>query len=206
MFRVQAGRRTRSTPRSRRAASAETRPRLEHSDGWRLARAATLLFRSCMRVARRDPRFPRMPRGTSRPARFYLLAEFLIWTAHGVYSVLFNLYLSRRASRRASSAAPVSMNAIGVAVAAIPAGILAERWGRKRSPSCSAPCSRASATSCARRLRTVRRCSRPASWSASASRSSRSPRRRSSRALHAARAHAPVQHVLRRGADRRRRR
>ena len=29
----------------------------------------------------------------SRPARFYLGAEFLMWTAHGIFSVLFNLYL-----------------------------------------------------------------------------------------------------------------
>jgi len=27
----------------------------------------------------------------SRPARLYLGAEFLIWTAHGIFSVLFNL-------------------------------------------------------------------------------------------------------------------
>ena len=29
----------------------------------------------------------------SRPARFYLGAEFLMWTAHGIFAVLFNLYL-----------------------------------------------------------------------------------------------------------------
>lgn len=69
----------------------------------------------------------------SRPARFYLLAEFLIWTAHGVYSVLFNLYLVEAGFPESFVGRAVSMNAIGVAVAAIPAGILAERWGRRRS-------------------------------------------------------------------------
>ncbi|MCC6651077.1 MAG: MFS transporter, partial [Candidatus Eisenbacteria bacterium] len=69
----------------------------------------------------------------SRPARFYLFAEFLIWTAHGVYSVLFNLYLVEAGYPESFVGRAISVNAIGLAVAALPAGFLAERWGRRKS-------------------------------------------------------------------------
>lgn len=69
----------------------------------------------------------------SRPARFYLLSEFLIWTAHGVYAVLFNLYLVEAGYPESFVGRAVAVNAIGMALAALPAGFLAERWGRRRS-------------------------------------------------------------------------
>ncbi|MFN8586274.1 MAG: MFS transporter [Candidatus Eisenbacteria bacterium] len=69
----------------------------------------------------------------SRPARFYLFSEFLVWTAHGVYSVLFNLYLVEAGFPESFVGRAVSVNAIGLALAALPAGFLAERWGRRRS-------------------------------------------------------------------------
>lgn len=72
-------------------------------------------------------------RAFSRPARVYLLAEFLVWTAHGIFAVLFNLYLVEAGYPESFVGRAISMNAIGLAVAALPAGLLAERWGRTRS-------------------------------------------------------------------------
>jgi MFS family permease len=68
----------------------------------------------------------------SRPARLYLLAEFLAWTGHGVFSVLFNLYLVEGGYKEAFVGTAVSVNALGLALAALPAGALADRWGRRR--------------------------------------------------------------------------
>lgn len=72
-------------------------------------------------------------RAFSRPARIYLLAEFLVWTAHGVFGVLFNLYLVEAGHPESFVGRAISMTALGLAVAALPAGVLAERWGRRRS-------------------------------------------------------------------------
>ncbi|MEO5989108.1 MAG: MFS transporter [Candidatus Eisenbacteria bacterium] len=69
----------------------------------------------------------------SRPARFYLLAEFLMWTAHGIFSVLFNLYLVEAGFQESFIGRAVSFNAIGLALMALPAGFLAERWGRRNT-------------------------------------------------------------------------
>lgn len=68
----------------------------------------------------------------TRPARVYLFAEFLIWTAHGIFSVLFNLYLVEAGHPESFVGRAISMNALGLAIAALPAGMLAERWGRTR--------------------------------------------------------------------------
>jgi MFS family permease len=67
----------------------------------------------------------------SRPARFYLLAEFLVWTAHGVFSVLFNLYLVEAGFPERFVGRAIAANAVGLAVFALPAGALAERWSRR---------------------------------------------------------------------------
>ncbi len=72
-------------------------------------------------------------RAFSRPARIYLLAEFLVWTAQGIFSVLFNLYLVEAGFPESFVGRAISMNALGLALAALPAGVLAERWGRRRS-------------------------------------------------------------------------
>jgi MFS family permease len=72
-------------------------------------------------------------RAFSRPARFYLLAEFMMWTAHGIFSVLFNLYLVEAGFGESFVGRAVSMNALGLALTALPAGLLAERWGRRKS-------------------------------------------------------------------------
>ncbi len=69
----------------------------------------------------------------SRPARLYLGAEFLMWTAHGIFSVLFNLYLVEAGASEAFVGRAISASAIGMVVAALPAGWLADRWGRRRT-------------------------------------------------------------------------
>jgi MFS family permease len=72
-------------------------------------------------------------RAFSRPARFYLGAEFLMWTAHGIFSVLFNLYLVEAGASEGLVGRAVASSAIGMVAAALPAGWLADRWGRRRT-------------------------------------------------------------------------
>jgi MFS family permease len=69
----------------------------------------------------------------SRPARFYLGAEFLMWTAHGIFAVLFNLYLVEAGASEAFVGRAVSSSGAGMVLAALPAGWLADRWGRRRT-------------------------------------------------------------------------
>ena len=68
----------------------------------------------------------------SRPARLYLLSEFLAWTGHGIMSVLYNLYLVEGGYQESFVGTAVSVTALGLALVALPAGVLAERWGRRR--------------------------------------------------------------------------
>ena len=69
----------------------------------------------------------------SRPARFYLGAEFLMWTAHGIFAVLFNLYLVEAGASAGFVGRAVSSSGVGMVLAALPAGWLADRWGRRRT-------------------------------------------------------------------------
>ena len=68
----------------------------------------------------------------SRPARLYLLTELLAWTCHGIFAVVFNLYLLEGGYRESFIGRAVSLNGLGMALAALPAGMLADRWGRRR--------------------------------------------------------------------------
>jgi MFS family permease len=68
----------------------------------------------------------------SRPARFYLLSEFLVWSAHGIFGVIFNLYLVEAGFPERFVGRAIGMNALGLALAALPAGVLAERWSRRK--------------------------------------------------------------------------
>jgi MFS family permease len=68
----------------------------------------------------------------SRPARMFLLTELLAWTNHGVFAVVFNLYLLEGGYRESFVGSAVSLNGLGMALAALPAGMLADRWGRRR--------------------------------------------------------------------------
>ncbi len=70
-------------------------------------------------------------RSFSRPARWYLLAEFLVWTAYGVFNVLFNLYLVEAHFSERFVGRALGAGALGLALAALPAGALAERWSRR---------------------------------------------------------------------------
>jgi MFS family permease len=68
----------------------------------------------------------------SRPARLFLLTELLAWICHGVFAVVFNLYLLEAGYRESFVGQAISMNGLGMALAALPAGLLADRWGRRR--------------------------------------------------------------------------
>jgi len=72
-------------------------------------------------------------RGFSRPARLFLLSTSLTFAAYGVNSVLFNLYLTAGGFRESFVGRVVSLNALGVVILALPAGLIADRWGRRRT-------------------------------------------------------------------------
>jgi MFS family permease len=67
----------------------------------------------------------------SRPARLFLLHVALGWTGYGVNTVLFNLYLVQGGYQAAFVGRVISINGLGLALGALPAGWLAERWGRR---------------------------------------------------------------------------
>ena len=67
----------------------------------------------------------------SRPARLFLLHTGLGWAGYGVNTVLFNLYLVEGGYQEAFIGRVISLNGLGLALAALPAGWLAERWGRR---------------------------------------------------------------------------
>ncbi|MGH7730356.1 MAG: MFS transporter [Candidatus Eiseniibacteriota bacterium] len=68
----------------------------------------------------------------SRPARLLLVTELLAWICHGVFAVAFNLYLLEAGFRESFVGQAVSLNGLGMALASLPAGWLADRWGRRR--------------------------------------------------------------------------
>lgn len=68
----------------------------------------------------------------SRPARLLLLTELLAWICHGIFAVAFNLYLLAGGFRESFVGTAISLNGLGMALASLPAGVLADRWGRRR--------------------------------------------------------------------------
>ena len=68
----------------------------------------------------------------SRPARLLLLTDVMAWTCLGVFAVLFNLYLLEAGFRESFVGQAIAANGLGMALAAIPAGVLSDRWGRRR--------------------------------------------------------------------------
>ena len=66
----------------------------------------------------------------SRPARLFLLTTVLSWTGYGVNQVLFNLYLVEGGFQEGFVGRMIALNGVGLAIAALPAGWLAERRGR----------------------------------------------------------------------------
>ncbi len=67
----------------------------------------------------------------SRPSRLFLLSTLFAWAGYGVNQVLFNLYLVEGGFQEAFVGRAISLNALGLALAALPAGWLAERRGRR---------------------------------------------------------------------------
>lgn len=67
----------------------------------------------------------------SENARLFLLSTFLSWAGYGVNSVLFNLYLTEGGYREEFVGRCVSMVGLGMGLAALPAGFLSDRIGRK---------------------------------------------------------------------------
>ena len=72
-------------------------------------------------------------RAFSPPARLFLLATLLTWASHGVAQVLFNLFLVEAGYREAFVGRAISLTGLGLALTALPAGMLAERWGHRRT-------------------------------------------------------------------------
>lgn len=71
-------------------------------------------------------------RSFSPAARAFLVSTLFSWTGFGVNQVLFNLYLVEAGFRESFVGRALSMTGLGLALAAIPAGWLADRWGRRR--------------------------------------------------------------------------
>ncbi|MFI5372447.1 MAG: MFS transporter [Candidatus Eisenbacteria bacterium] len=72
-------------------------------------------------------------RAFSRPARAFLGATFLSFAGMGVSQVLFNLYLTEAGFREGFVGRVLTVTGAGVVLAALPAGWLADRWGRRRT-------------------------------------------------------------------------
>lgn len=69
----------------------------------------------------------------SRPARRLLLLAFLVWVGNGIYQVIYNLYLVAGGYQEGFVGRVIATNGVGLALCALPAGLLADRWGRKRT-------------------------------------------------------------------------
>lgn len=72
-------------------------------------------------------------RAFSRPARLFLLCDLLAWAANGMHQVLYNLYLVEGGYQEAFVGRAIAANAVGLALMALPAGLLADRWGRRHT-------------------------------------------------------------------------
>lgn len=84
---------------------------------------------SPLRAAWRDYRDAAL--SFSRPARLFLLSTLFSWMGYGIHQVLFNLYLVEGGFQEAFVGRIVALNGVGLALAALPAGWLAERRGRR---------------------------------------------------------------------------
>src|SRR5262245_30650349 len=67
----------------------------------------------------------------SPPARRFLLATSLTFAAYGASAVLFNLYLLEGGFRESFVGQIIALGGAGMAITALPAGWLADRWGRR---------------------------------------------------------------------------
>lgn len=71
-------------------------------------------------------------RAFSRPARLVLVAAALAWAGRSIQSVLFNLYLASAGFQEAFIGRALGVTGLGLALAALPAGVVADRWGGRR--------------------------------------------------------------------------
>lgn len=69
----------------------------------------------------------------TKNARLFLVSTFLTWTGFWVNQVLFNLYLTEGGYNEEFAGRCASLTALGMALAAFPAGFLADRLGRRLS-------------------------------------------------------------------------
>jgi MFS family permease len=69
----------------------------------------------------------------SKNARLFLVSTFLSWTGFWVNQVLFNLYLTEGGYNEEFAGQCASLTALGMGLAALPAGFLADRIGRRTS-------------------------------------------------------------------------
>ncbi len=73
-----------------------------------------------------------MPDRVAGPAKLFLLAALVNGVGNGIFNVVFQLYLQSMGIGVASIGSIFMMNAIGAFLLTIPAGMLADRYGRKK--------------------------------------------------------------------------
>jgi MFS family permease len=67
----------------------------------------------------------------SENARLFLVSTFLVWVGYSVHQVLFNLYLAEGGFGEEFVGRCLSLTGLGMALTALPAGILSDRLGRR---------------------------------------------------------------------------
>lgn len=69
----------------------------------------------------------------SRNARLYLAANFLTGLSFAFSGVIFNLYLSTAGFQEGFIGSILSLSGLALVLAAVPAGMASDRWGRRRA-------------------------------------------------------------------------
>lgn len=69
----------------------------------------------------------------SRNARLYLAANFLVGLSFAFSSVIFNLYLTEAGFQEGFIGTILSLGGLALVLAAVPAGMASDRWGRRRT-------------------------------------------------------------------------
>jgi MFS family permease len=67
----------------------------------------------------------------SENARLFLVSTFLVWAGYSVHTVLFNLYLAEGGFGEEFVGRCLSLTGLGMGLAALPAGFLSDRLGRR---------------------------------------------------------------------------
>lgn len=69
----------------------------------------------------------------SRNARLYLAANFLAGLSFAFSGVIFNLYLAQAGFQEGFIGSILSLSGLALVLTAVPAGMLSDRWGRRRA-------------------------------------------------------------------------